>query len=83
MPRGSGRSAQRCFARAALAALGALAACRGAGEPLQIASARVAIPVRESPATRLPAFSHIFVIVRENKQASEVVGHPEAPYLNE
>ena len=83
MPRGSGRSAQRCFARAALAALGALAACRGGDELARISSAGVAAPVREAPATRLPAFSHIFVIVRENKQASEVVGHPEAPYLNE
>jgi hypothetical protein len=30
----------------------------------------------------LPAFSHIFIIVMENKEASSVKGNPAAPYMN-
>jgi len=32
--------------------------------------------------TKLPAFSHIFIIVLENKEESAVIGNPAAPYLN-
>jgi phosphatidylinositol-3-phosphatase len=32
---------------------------------------------------QLPAFSHVFVIVLENKEASTVLGSPAAPYFNE
>ena len=31
---------------------------------------------------RLPAFSHIFIIVMENKGYDQVIGNAEAPYLN-
>jgi phosphatidylinositol-3-phosphatase len=31
---------------------------------------------------RVPAFSHIFIIVLENKEAETIVGQPEASYLN-
>ncbi len=31
----------------------------------------------------LPNFSHIFIIVMENKEASQIVGNPDAPFLNE
>src|ERR1700730_2602394 len=30
----------------------------------------------------VPAFDHIFVIVDENKAASDIVGSPQAPYIN-
>jgi hypothetical protein len=30
----------------------------------------------------LPVFSHVFIIVMENKEASQVVGNSSAPYLN-
>jgi hypothetical protein len=30
----------------------------------------------------LPAFSHIFVIVMENRAYSDIIGAPQAPYLN-
>jgi phosphatidylinositol-3-phosphatase len=31
----------------------------------------------------LPKFSHIFIIVMENKEASQISGNPDAPYLNQ
>jgi hypothetical protein len=34
------------------------------------------------PAAGLPAFSHVFIIVMENKEASRIVGNSSAPYLN-
>ncbi|MGO8951180.1 MAG: alkaline phosphatase family protein [Ktedonobacterales bacterium] len=30
----------------------------------------------------LPDFSHIFVIVMENREAGDIIGSPQAPYLN-
>jgi hypothetical protein len=30
----------------------------------------------------LPAFSHVFIIVLENKEAASIIGSPDAPYLN-
>jgi acid phosphatase len=30
----------------------------------------------------LPTFSHVFIIVLENKEASTIIGSPDAPYLN-
>jgi hypothetical protein len=35
------------------------------------------------PGSRIPAFSHVFVIVLENHDLSEIVGSPGAPYLNQ
>ena len=35
-----------------------------------------------SPTSRLPDFSHIYLIVLENKEDTAVVGSPQAPYLN-
>jgi phospholipase C len=32
--------------------------------------------------TRVPDFSHVVVIMMENKECSQVVGSPQAPYLN-
>src|SRR5574337_410358 len=34
-----------------------------------------------SPASAVPSFSHIFVIVLENREAKTIVESPEAPYL--
>lgn len=33
-------------------------------------------------ATSLPAFSHIFIIVLENREAGSIAGNPSAPYLS-
>lgn len=35
-----------------------------------------------SSATRLPSFSHILLIVMENKEAGDVIGSAQAPYIN-
>jgi acid phosphatase len=41
-------------------------------------------PVRPSPtsSTGLPAFSHVFLIVMENREYGAVIGNPAAPYIN-
>lgn len=33
-------------------------------------------------ATTVPAFSHVFLVVMENKELEDVLGNPSAPYLN-
>ncbi len=35
------------------------------------------------PAASAPAFDHIFVIVEENMDESQVVGNPQAPFIND
>ena len=35
------------------------------------------------PAASLPPFKHIFVIVMENKESSQLIGSSKAPYLND
>ncbi len=35
-----------------------------------------------SPSSPVPAFSHIFIIVMENKEANNIIGNSAAPYLN-
>jgi phospholipase C len=49
--------------------------CAGATQLLRIQSP---LPV-SSP---VPAFSHVFIIVMENQEASSIVGNSAAPYLN-
>src|SRR5438045_1457076 len=39
-------------------------------------------PTNTSTSPPLPAFSHIFIIVMENKEESSVKDNPAAPYLN-
>jgi hypothetical protein len=47
--------------------------------PIQASASRsTATP----PATGLPAFGHIYLIVLENKEYGRIVGNPGAPYLN-
>ena len=36
-----------------------------------------------APAAAAPAFDHIFVIVEENMDESQVVGSPQAPFIND
>ncbi|MEI6668596.1 MAG: alkaline phosphatase family protein [Acidobacteriota bacterium] len=36
-----------------------------------------------SKAAPVPAFRHIFIIMMENKEFGDIVGNPEAPYLND
>lgn len=40
------------------------------------------IPAPAATAT-IPAFSHIFIIVLENKESSTIIGNAEAPYFNQ
>jgi hypothetical protein len=42
-----------------------------------------AVTPTRSSAGQLPAFSHIFVIVMENKEASQILGSSAAPYINQ
>lgn len=41
------------------------------------------IAPKATKTAQLPAFSHIFIIVLENKEQSSIVGNPEAHYLNQ
>jgi len=36
-----------------------------------------------SSAAQVPTFDHVFVIMMENKEFSDVIGSPDAPYFNE
>lgn len=39
---------------------------------------------RTTPADRaVPSFSHIFIIVMENREYGQIIGSPDAPYLNQ
>lgn len=64
-----------------------LAAC--GGQSGRSSPAPPALPVRSTAASaqaggaqRLPAFSHIFLIVMENKDYGDIIGSAAAPYLN-
>lgn len=57
-----------------IAAVGALALAFGAGAGV----GRISMP----PDAGLPAFSHIFLIVMENKGYNQIIESPAAPYLN-
>jgi phosphatidylinositol-3-phosphatase len=50
------------------------------GSPLPLASPFG--PAVSSAATRVPAFSHIYVIVMENHEYGSIVGSSKAPYIN-
>src|SRR5260221_6694692 len=52
-----------------------LSACSGAAHQLP------ATPYHPPP-HGLPAFSHLFVVVLENREYGDVIGAPDAPYLN-
>ena len=46
-------------------------------------SAGCAPGAAETPSGTIPSFGHVFVIVMENKSYSEIIGSPEAPYINQ
>jgi len=66
----------------------------GAGMALAgVLALGLAFPYRRGPrgqcrgvygcsATALPSYDHIVVILEENKSLAEIVGNPQAPYLN-
>ena len=55
-----------------------VSAC-GSGAP-----SRVLPPTSYTPTQRaLPAFSHVFVIVMENREYGDVIGSADAPYINQ
>jgi len=42
-----------------------------------------ATPAAPAPSGSIPSFSHVFIIVMENKGYSEIIGSAEAPYINQ
>jgi hypothetical protein len=49
---------------------------------------RVLIPmatamlIAATAAAQVPSFDHVFVIVMENKEFGDIIGNPQAPYIN-
>jgi len=41
------------------------------------------IPAGSGAAAAIPPFSHVFVIVMENREYGQIIGAPDAPYLNQ
>jgi hypothetical protein len=60
----------------AVAVAFALAACGGGG------SSGATIPATAPPSVRLPAFTHVVLVVFENHEATEIAGNPDAPTFN-
>jgi phospholipase C len=59
-----------------------LAACGGA-QPLALTATNAMTPAPPvTPVRSVPEFSHIFVIVMENKEAGQISGSDDAPYFN-
>jgi phosphatidylinositol-3-phosphatase len=50
--------------------------------PYRVRQAALAAFPRAPASARVPSFSHVVVIMMENKECSQVVGSPQAPYLN-
>lgn len=69
----------------ALAFAALLASCApGATRPAASgAGATLSVPTNDSAASGIPRFSHIFLIVMENKDYEQIIGSPKAPYLND
>ena len=70
-----GRRRARAVAALLCGLLTLLSAC-SAGGPQRPATTYVATP------HALPSFSHVFVIVMENREYGDVIGSRDAPYLN-
>ena len=51
----------------------ALAACGGGGSP------GASVPTAAPPSGRVPAFTHVVLVVFENHEASQIAGSPDAP----
>ncbi|HJW22044.1 MAG TPA: alkaline phosphatase family protein [Candidatus Limnocylindrales bacterium] len=60
------------------------------GGPSAGPSASAAAPASPSPTAvasapsggQVPAFGHVFVVVMENREATAIIGNPDAPYIN-
>lgn len=57
------------------------------GTPSASAAVRAAVtasarPGATVPALAVPPVSHIFVIVMENRESDQIIGNPQAPYIN-
>ncbi len=78
------------FAFSALASMMILAACTPTATPIASPPPATSTPISQTPGVAtatpsksgLPAFSHIYLIVMENKEYSEIVGSANAPYIN-
>ena len=53
-----------------------------AATPMPVSGASIAAMAIASTASSVPAFSHIYVIVMENKEYGSIVGSTKAPYIN-
>jgi phosphatidylinositol-3-phosphatase len=51
--------------------------------PTEIATETQTPPTSTLASNGIPNFSHIFIIVLENKEAWQILGSPDAPYLNQ
>jgi phosphatidylinositol-3-phosphatase len=51
--------------------------------PYRVRQAALAASTSPKGATTVPDFSHVVLIMMENKECSQVVGSPAAPYLNQ
>ncbi len=66
-----------------LAACGGKTAAPDSDAGTDVKPPTIPAPPQAAQAAHLPTFSHIFVIVMENKEADTVVGNAAAPYLNQ
>jgi phosphatidylinositol-3-phosphatase len=52
------------------------------GEAAAPTPTRIASPTRVTSSSAVPGFSHVYLIVLENREYSQVIGSADAPYLN-
>jgi hypothetical protein len=57
-------------------------ACAGQATPPPATTTPAETPGTGNTPTSLPTFSHVFIIVLENKEATDIIGSPNAPYFN-
>jgi acid phosphatase len=50
--------------------------------PSPAVNSQIGVPTVPPPVGALPAFSHVFLIVMENREYGSVIGNPAAPYVN-
>jgi phosphatidylinositol-3-phosphatase len=76
------RSQSRALILAVLLLALLAAACGSSQSSGAGAGPSTSASLNPSPAPSPPAIAHIFIIVMENKAASEIIGNPDAPFLN-
>jgi hypothetical protein len=79
----------RCIGGACMVVFLLLVGCSSTPPPPQVKSSPRATASITSPpasatahASALPNFTHIFIVVMENKEAESVIGNSQAPYIN-